>query len=344
MQVVKYNFPEETHFAIETLAGAASQVADPRLIEKRLIGVSGWAEHARGLVAIHSSHDNPVHLEGEPGTGKAFLASLIHQCSARREGPFVSLSFGSASADLVRSVLSGSSQTLSTDDVTDTKGLVELAREGTLYVEGISDPTSSSVDHIVNLVRQSRFAGRRESRARIMLGWEIQQGSYRSTIPNDFRNGRDFESIAIPPLRDRPDDIEALSVHFLRQRCLETQKELRAVSPETLNALRSYDWPRNVLELKILVSSLVNQTRPPVIDVSLLPAYVRHRSDCNANLFPASGLDLGNEIKQREIELICAALKQSRGLQAKAARLLHTKATTLFMKIQRYGIDVEVFR
>jgi transcriptional regulator with GAF, ATPase, and Fis domain len=64
----------------------------------------------------------------------------------------------------------------------------------------------------------------------------------------------------------------------------------------------------------------------------------------DADLFPASGLDLSKEIKRREIELICAALKRSRGLQTKAARLLQIKATTLFMKIRRYGIDVEAFR
>ncbi len=337
MQVVKYNFPTETHFAIETPADDASQ-----LIEKRLIGVSGWAENARRLVARHASHDDTVNLEGEPGTGKAFLAALIHQCSARREGPFVSLTFGSASADVACSVLFGSS--LSPEELRDEKGLIEQAREGTLYVEGLSDSASSVVEHIVNLRRQSRFNSRREDRARIMLGWDIQPGSHDSKVPSGIRNARDFESIAIPPLRERPDDIEALIVHFVKQRCAQTRKEVRTVSPEALKALRAYDWPRNVLELRTLVCRLVNQTRPPSIEVSFLPAYVRDRNGCDADLFPVSGVDLSNEIRRREIELICEALKHSRGLQTKAARLLQIKATTLFMKIQRYGIDVEAFR
>ncbi|HXU36672.1 MAG TPA: sigma 54-interacting transcriptional regulator [Blastocatellia bacterium] len=339
MQVVKYSLPPETPFAIDTLAGDSSQ-----LIEERLAGVSGWAENARRLVAIHATHDNTLNLEGEPGTGKRFIAALIHQCSARRDGPFVSLSLGSASDNLSCSVLFGSSQTSSPDDLADGRGLMELAREGTIYVEGLLNPTSSLAGHIVNLLRQSRFNNRTESQARILVGWETQPCSYRSAISNDLRNGRNFESLSIPPLRERPDDIEALAMHFVKQRCQETQRELRAVSPETLNALRSYDWPRNVLELKTLVRAMVNQTRPPVIDVSLVPAYVRDRIDSDAGFFPASGVDLGDEIRRHEIELICAALKHSRGLQAKAARLLHTKATTLFMKIQRYGIDVEVFR
>lgn len=339
MQVVKYNLAPEAPFAIDTLAGDPS-----RLIEERLAGVSGWAENARRLVAIHAAHDNTLNLEGEPGTGKRLMAALIHQFSTRCDGPFVSLSLGSASEDLACSVLFGSSQTSSPDDAVDGRGLMELAREGTIYVEGLVNPTSSLAGHILNLLRQSRFNNRSESRARILVGWEMQPCSYRSTIPNDLRSGRDFESISIPPLRERPDDIEALAMHFVKQRCRETQRELRAFSPETLNALRAYDWPRNVLELKTLVRAMLNQTRPPVIDVSLVPSYVRDRIDCDAGFFPASGLDLGDEIRRHEIELICAALKRSRGLQSKAARLLHTKATTLFMKIQRYGIDVEVFR
>src|SRR6266404_701856 len=125
MQVVKYSSPPETPFAIDTRADDASQ-----LIEERLVGVSGWAENARRLVAIHATHDNTVNLEGEPGTGKGFIAGLIHQCSARREGPFVSLSLGSTSEELACSVLFGSSQTSSAEEAIDGRGLTELAREG----------------------------------------------------------------------------------------------------------------------------------------------------------------------------------------------------------------------
>lgn len=340
MPAISYDFPAQTRFA-----GALADYSN-QLVERHLIGTSDWAERARNLVLHHATHDNTVNLEGESGTGKTLLAALIHQCSARREGPFVTLTCHPASVEIARSVLFGASQTRSVEELKGESGLIELAREGTLYVKGLSRSFSqaSLVEPILNLLSHSRFGNRFESRVRILLGWTVQPCFAGSQIEGGSRNARDFETFAIPPLRERPEDVEALTLHFVRQHCLQAEKEMRTVSPESLKALRSYDWPRNVLELKTLISSLVNQASPPLIDVSLLPAYVRGRSDCDTDLFPASGLDLGNEIKRREIDLICAALKYSRGLQAKAARLLRIKPTTLFMKIQRYGIDVEAFR
>ena len=87
---------------------------------------------------------------------------------------------------------------------------------------------------------------------------------------------------------------------------------------------------------------LVKQSIPPAIDVPLLSAYMTGVVD-NA-FIPAAGLDFENEVRRVEVDLIRAALRQSHGYQNKAAQLLHLKPTTLFMKIRRYGIDVEVFR
>jgi DNA-binding NtrC family response regulator len=118
---------------------------------------------------------------------------------------------------------------------------------------------------------------------------------------------------------------------------------MRKISPEAMKILRRYDWPRNVGELRMVVYQLVKHLTPPEIDVPLLPAYLAGSSAGTSEL-PSSGLDLDNEVKRVEVDLICAALKQSRGLQNRAAQLLRIKPTTLFMKIRRHGIDVGAFR
>jgi DNA-binding NtrC family response regulator len=199
-------------------------------------------------------------------------------------------------------------------------------------------------DDIVRLAERKGTNYEREESVRILLGWGIESGSCRSSASvNSASTGLDYDRIQIPPLRERPEDIEALAAHFISERCEQTGKELREISPEAMRVLRRYDWPQNVKELRTLVNQLVKQLTPPSIDVSLLPAYLASASG-ERRLLPASGLDLDNEVKRVEVDLICAALRQSHGLQNKAAQLLRIKPTTLFMKIRRHGIDVEAFR
>ena len=317
----------------------------PGLIRDSLIGSSRWAKETRRLVAAHAAHDHPVILEGEPGTGRSFLARLIHQCSPYREGPFVSLALGSTSDELARALLFGWTRLRSDEVPCSETGLVELARGGTLYIHGLSSMAQSLTDDIIRLVEMRGIDYEGELSVRILIGWGNQSSAFypAATRAGARSNVLDYERIQLPALRERPDDIEALAVHFSEQRCRQIGKELRAFSPDAIRAMRGYDWPQNVRELRTLVNHLVKQSDPPQIDVSLLPAYVTGSRGAK-RLFPAVGLDLDNEVTRYEIDLISAALKHSHGLQNKAARLLRIKPTTLFMRIRRYGINVEDFK
>lgn len=328
MQVDRYSNQASAPISSNSFDDYGSQ-----LIGESLVGASIWTQTARMLVAVHAAHDSAVILEGERGTGKKLLARLIHQFSARHEGPFVSLALGSTSDDVARAVLFGRAL----DGVSGAdKGLAEQAEGGTLYIDGLSDLSPSLIGEIARLAERRRFGYEGERPVRILLGRLTADVSAATA-------GLDYETIQISPLRSRPDDIEALALHFIRERCEQTGRELRRVSPEAMKALRDYDWPRNVTELRSTVNQLIKQLSPPSVDIALLPAYVAgpYLAKC---LLPASGLDLDNEVKRVEVDLICAALKQSRGLQNKAAQLLRIKPTTLFMKIRRHGIDVEAFR
>jgi DNA-binding NtrC family response regulator len=311
------------------------------LVHDTLIGVSRWADTARMLLRIHAAHDNAIILEGEPGTGKQLLARLIHRSSARRDGPFVVLSVHSNADDVARDALFGSRKPSKAGE--EEKGLAELAHGGTLYIDGLSEVSHALTGDIVQLADRRSHFDEAEPPVRVMLGFTIQPGSYgpRSASAEASR-GLDYERIRIPPLRERPDDIELLAQYFLQELCQQIGKEPRSISPEAMVALRAYDWPRNVSELRALMRQLVKQSNPPSIDVPLLPAYMAGSVE-NA-FIPAAGLDLEDEVRRVEVDLIRAALRQSHGYQNKAAQLLHLKPTTLFMKIRRYGIDVEVFR
>jgi DNA-binding NtrC family response regulator len=333
MQVARLN-----NQAFAPISFSASADYPSELTGQSIIGISKWTQTAQMLAEIHAVHDNAVILEGEHGTGKKFLARLIHQSSSRRHRLFVSLMLGSTTDELARSVLFGDDDERRTGIESGEKGLAKLAQGGTLYIEVGSSLSPSLRDNIIQLAGHHRMNPEGDGNVRILLGRVVAAG-LGSTAPADL----DYERIQIPPLRERPEDIEALAAHFIRVRCEQSGKELRRLSPEAVRALRGYDWPRNVSELRTLVQQLVNQVSPPSIEVGLLPAYVAgpYRAQ---SLIPAAGLDLDNEVKRIEVDLICAALKQSRGLQNRAARLLRIKPTTLFMKIRRHGIDVDAFR
>lgn len=336
MQVIRFSNPVEGPICSEAGADYASH-----LVGESLIGVSKWTQTARTFVARHSAHNRPIVLEGERGTGKRLLARLIHRFSVHQQGPFVALTLGSNTEDVARAVLFGNARDRS--DGGD-KGLAELAQGGTLYIDGLSEVAASLIDDIAKLADREGFKNEDEASVRILLGWGTQSGSCRSSANVDARSaGLDYERIQIPPLRERTDDIEPLAAHFIRDRCVQMRKELRQISPEAMKVLCGYDWPQNVRELRTVVYQLVKQLTPPSIEPSLLPAYLAGPSE-PASLLPVSGLDLDSEVKRVEVDLICAALKQCRGLQNKAAQLLRIKPTTLFMKIRRHGIDVEAFR
>lgn len=338
MQVVRFSNPSDA-----LISGLTTEDHGSQLAEEGLIGGSKWTETARMLVAVHAAHDNAVILEGERGVGKKLLARLIHRFSSRYEGPFVSLTLGSISDEVARAVLFGSARERSVCVASGDKGLAELAQGGTLYIDGLSDISPSLTDDIAQLAENNiNYEG--ETPVRVLLGRVVQSGFCRSTATdNAASTGLNYERIQIPPLRERPDDIETLALHFIKEHCEQTGKELRTISPDAMKALRTYDWPRNVTELRTLVNQLVKQLSPPSIDVALLPAYLAGPYGAQG-LLPASGLDLDNEVKHFEVDLICAALRQTRGLQNKAAQLLRIKPTTLFMKIRRHGINVNAFR
>jgi len=338
MQVVRFRNHTNGPISMTASIDYASE-----LVGKNLIGVSRWTQTARMLIGMHAAHDSTVILQGERGAGKKLLAGLIHRFSTRHEGPFVSLSLCSTSDEVARSLLLGFQRELTDAISMREKGLPELAEGGTLYIEGFSHLSSSLIGEIIRLAepRKDRDAG---SGVRVLLGQIVSgKSDGLGATSDDVSAGLDYERILIPPLRERPDDIEALSMHFIRERCEQTGKELRTVTPEAMNALRAYDWPCNVTELRMLMNQLVRQLSPPSIDVAVLPAYLAGPHGVY-RLLPDSGLDLDNEVRRVEVDLICAALRQSRGLQNKAAQLLRIKPTTLFMKIRRHGIDVTAFR
>jgi DNA-binding NtrC family response regulator len=335
MQVFERNlFDEKTRPALHT--GDEPYQA----VRGRLIGESQWSESARRAILAHAAHDNPIIIEGENGTGKELIARLIHESSPRRHGPFVSISFESVSEESVEAVLFGAGGKQITAFASSQAGLIRSADGGTLYICGIFGVTASLKARIAHFIERAELidavAGRTDiSDVRIIFG---------STLPGqpaELASLGVSDSLKVVPLRQRREDIEPLVRSFVKRFCEEMRKELRDVSPEAMFSFCSYDWPGNVAELRSVVWDIVGKSGPPRIDQSLLPLYITSLGGFNGESIPDSGINLAQELERIEVRLLCSALKQSHGVQYKAAQLLGLKPTTLNMKLSRYGIDVK---
>ncbi|MCI0485720.1 MAG: sigma 54-interacting transcriptional regulator [Blastocatellia bacterium] len=339
-----------------TLIGNDLEVERPEkeaptlMVKERLVGVSRWAEDARSSIEVHAAHDDPIVLEGESGSGKEFIARLVHKCSARHQGPFVAISFNAVETASIEATLFGSIRVLASGYSYTQKGVVESADGGTLYINGLSSFGPSLQEKIARLIQYKEFCRMGDDTfepvdVRIILGsMQSSQSSPESDRALEKSPIAVSDRLSVPPLRERKADIEILSHYFMKQFCRQSGKEEREFPVETTALLRRYDWPGNIGELKKAISCMIQESRPPILSRSLLPGYILESLRADFSPLPDEGMDLAEEVKQFEIQLLCAALKQCRGIQYKAAQLLKIKATTLNMKLSRYGIDVSSFK
>jgi len=316
-----------------------------QLIKKRLVGVSPWVRRTRRAVLIHSGHDQPILLEGEPGTGKEFIARLIHQCGSRRHAPFFALDCDSVSEDSFEASLFGVVNKISSRRFYTHKGLIEKAAGGTLYIQCAPVLAPVLKDKLGRLIVYRSYYRIGENvpefaDIRIIFGVLPHSDSAPSSVAPLPIN----ERLSVPPLRRRKQDLEALINHFLLSYCQKNGIEPRELSPDTLHLLYQHDWPGNTGELKQVIESSLQKVKPPVIEPSMLPAYIANQSGFNGFSIPDGGIDLNEETERFEMKAVCAALKKCRGRQSDAASLLGLKRTTLHTKIKHYGIRVELFR
>jgi len=336
---------EESLSSTDPLTVSRVESDQNRLVAEKLIGFSGWAESARKAILAHASHDNPIILEGEQGTGKEFLARLIHDASSRRNSPFVAVSFDSISDESAEAVLFGAPRALSLESNKSPRTLLEAASGGTLYINGVLQLGVDLQMKVASHIHRQEFSisngdGTESFNVRIIFGSSRPSGimSFAQSQPARVTLGIS-DTVSVPPLRQRPEDIDPLVRYFVAETCRELGKELREVSSDLVASLRSYDWPGNLIEMKTTVKEMVLKSGPPVIDVSLLPSHIARTSGFTARTLPQTGINLHEELERIEKSLICAALRQAHGVQYKAAKLLGLKPTTLNMKLSRFGID-----
>lgn len=311
-------------------------------LDEPIIGGSPEAKRLRRAAKKLAKIDSNVLIIGETGTGKEFLARNIYLQSQRRNRAFVEINCSALGKTIDHKALYG---TESDGDGSATKniGLLEKANKGILFLDNIGDMNSEYQDEFLRILREKkirRVGGKENIEIEIRV---ISASEHELTVEIDrdkFRKDLYFLlntlTMAIPPLRERKQDVPELFSYFLKKYSEKEGKEEPAVQSEIFESILEYDWKGNVRELENTVQNLIMMSPEGELSADFLPYKIkRHPLDF---LEPRN---LKATISGIEIHLIKKALSKFGGNQVKAAKLLGVPEATLRFKMKKYSIPKE---
>ena len=303
-----------------------------------IIGTSQVLLHAIQLAKKVAPTDAAVLLTGETGTGKEVFAQAIHYNSPRAQQPFVALNCSSFSKDLLESELFGHKAGAFTGANKDKKGLIEEAKGGTLFLDEIGEMPVDLQPKILRLLENGsyiRVGDTIEQKANLRIvsatnrnmEQEIESGHFRSDLYYRIA----VFTIDLPSLKERVKDIPVLAEHFLNIYCDKTNKNIRSISPEAVEALKENEWKGNVRELKNVMERAVIMEDSDVLSLSSFPLDIqqRHISGHSLPAFYLSSVERCHILKM---------LQYTNGNKTEAARLMNIGVATLYRKLDEYSI------
>jgi DNA-binding NtrC family response regulator len=303
-----------------------------------IIGTSPVLQNAIQLARKVAPTEAAVLLTGETGTGKEVFAQAIHYNSNRAQQPFVALNCSAFSKELLESELFGHKAGSFTGANKDKKGLIEEARGGTLFLEEIGEMPIDLQPKILRLLENGsyiRVGDTKEQKANLRIisatnrnmEQEIKNGHFRSDLY--YRIG--VFTIDLPSLRSRRKDIPMIANHFLSVYSDKTNKKIKTISAEALNALRENEWKGNVRELKNVMERAVIMEDGDVLQLGSLPLDIQHGQPDPENVheFYLSSVERCHILKM---------LQYANGNKTEAARLMNIGIATLYRKLEEYHI------
>jgi transcriptional regulator of acetoin/glycerol metabolism len=294
----------------------------------------------------------PVLLVGESGVGKELFAQGIHQASERAGGPFIALNCGGMSRDLLASELFGYAEGAFTGArKSGMTGKIEAANHGTLFLDEIGEMPLDIQPYLLRVLEEGEIYRLGENTARKVdfrliaatnrdLRADVTDGKFRM----DLYYRLAVTNIAIPPLRERKDDLEGLIEHWLHVLGERYGVVDAVLDDAALACLLNYAWPGNVRELRNVIECAVLMTQDGVITVNELPPELRTRvSPTGARPMSSfSGAELAvqkvRSLEMTEVEAIRAAIQESKGNLTQAAAQLGIAKGTLYLKMSKYAL------
>ena len=354
-------FPDEDIETVELFAQHLAPLADRLLAARRrqddddptrsfrerlraesVIGRSPALAAVLRQIALVSPLEVSVLLSGESGTGKSQLARVIHESGPRAGQPFVEVNCAALPETLLESELFGHERGAFTGAAQARAGRFELADGGTLFLDEVSELPVAAQVKLLRAIQERQFerlGGRRTVTVDVRLvaatNRDLEEAVRAGSFRLDLYHRLNVVEIALPPLRERRDDLLPLARHFLAE--LEREHGRRVVlAPDAIAALEAHDWPGNVRELRNVLERLVVSAARDVVTAADVGALAGGRAPAPVEPGPET-------TATSERERVREALARAGHVQARAARLLGLSVRQLRYRILKYGIEVERF-
>ncbi|HKW75317.1 MAG TPA: sigma-54 dependent transcriptional regulator [Terriglobales bacterium] len=330
--------------------------AENRQLRKQLgsSGIVFTGETMRRLMAQIdrvAASESRVCILGETGTGKELIARAIHEKSKRREGPFVTLNCAAVPAELIESELFGHEKGSFTGAASRHVGKFEQAHEGTLFLDEIGDMPLSMQAKLLRVLEQGeveRIGGDKPVKVNVRvvvathrnLEDQVKQGGFRQDL---FHRIFVFP-IALPPLRERKEDVPALARHFAVQIVAQNGWKELTFHEEALHALQAYSWPGNIRELRNVVERLLLFAEGDGITAATVRAALPAHAAAAATVGGEFSGSLSDQVEQFERQAILEEIKRQNNHITNAAKALGLERSHLYKKCQQLGIDLREVR
>ena len=313
-----------------------------------IIFVSDGMREVMRLVERVAPSDASVLISGESGTGKELVANAIHRLSPRRDGSFIDLNCAAFQESLLESELFGYEAGAFSGAKGRKLGLWELADNGTIFLDEITElppPLQSKLLRAIETNSFYRVGAVRKVQVDVRVVAATNRDIAEVTADGRFRADLLYRinsfQIHLPPLRERPEDVEPLTAHLLKQLAGPTTPEL---TPEALAALRSYSWPGNVRQLRNTLERAVLLANDGRITTEIVSPAVAFRPAAAAAPDAAGAAAAGQPapvtppLREVERQQILAALEQTGWHRGKTAEILGISPSTLYRRLRDYNL------
>jgi two-component system response regulator AtoC len=353
--LVSAYFRSDAAIAVEKSAALEREAAYLPAAEKaRFQGLVGATAAMRQLYqrieAAAATRGNLL-IVGESGTGKELVARAVHKCGARADRPFVALNCAALPKDLIESELFGYKRGAFSGATTESLGLFRAADGGTLFLDEITEMSADTQSKLLRAIQERAIrpvGSTREQPVDVRIIASTNRDPQAAVADGRLRQDLYYRLqaalIAVPPLRERSEDIQLLVDHFI---CMFNQnlgRTIAGIEQKALDALLEYEWPGNVRELSNVVEGAFTFGKGHLIALEDLPPILTASGDTDAKApvwVAGAGRPEGSvaTFAETERELIARALQDNSGNKVRAAEQLKISRKKLYAKITKYGLS-----